>query len=395
MDKTISDIINGKYNNNKGEELDLENLNEFKEEVLEILDHLEEKLLGLEKKNFDNETLKYLYRSFHSIKGIAGFASQSIIENIAHESETVLSKLENNILKIDIIIFEVLINSVEIIKELCKDLTLEKDGEFKKLIQTHFTNLRNLGVKKYDKIDSLDDLLLANEEFIKVPLKKLDDLACRIEAIRELSQNYKKENSNNYINELEKNLLIIEGYIEKYRASEIRNLYDKLEKVINYNMRVTGIEANIIYKGSTIIVDKNIQNKLLIPFSQIIRNALTHGFKESDKKNVITISTEIKDNYFYFEIKNNGKEIDIERINKKIKERGLRYEGDKVMEAIFLPGFTTLDKANKISGRGIGLDVVKSEIEKLNGKISVYSETNHETKFIIKLPKDKISNCNF
>lgn len=393
MDKTISDIINGKYNSRGEEELDLENLNEFKEEVLEILNHLEEKLLSLEKKNFDNETLKYLYRSFHSIKGIAGFASQSTIENIAHESETVLSKLENNILKIDIIIFEVLINSVEIIKELCKDLTLEKDGEFKKLIQAHFKNLKNLGIKKYDKIDSLDDLLLANEEFIKVPLKKLDDLACRIEFIRELSKKY--NNEKNYNSELEKNLLIIEGYIEKYRASEIRNLYDKLEKVINYNMRVTGVEASIIYKGSTIIVDKNIQNKLLIPFSQIIRNALTHGFEESNKENVITISTEIKDNYFYFEIKNNGKEIDIERINKKIKERGLSYEGEKVMEAIFLPGFTTLDKANKISGRGIGLDVVKNEIEKLKGEISVYSERNQETKFIIKLPKDKISNCNF
>ena len=65
------------------------------------------------------------------------------------------------------------------------------------------------------------------------------------------------------------------------------------------------------------------------------------------------------------------------------------------MEAIFLPGFTTLDRANKISGRGIGLDVVKNEIEKLKGEISVYSEINQETKFIIKLPKDKISNCNF
>ena len=142
MNPLVMSIIEDKYIDEE-EKLEIEHLSEFKEESLEILEQLEEKLVTLEHAELNDEIVKEVYRSFHSIKGIAGFASQTLIETIAHNTETILSKLQNGLIEFDLVVVEILINSVQLIKQLCKDFSLVKDKKFNEIVKIHLNNLKN------------------------------------------------------------------------------------------------------------------------------------------------------------------------------------------------------------------------------------------------------------
>ena len=169
MNPLVMSIIEDKYIDEE-EKLEIEHLSEFKEESLEILEQLEEKLVTLEHAELNDEIVKEVYRSFYSIKGIAGFASQTLIETIAHNTETILSKLQNGLIEFDLVVVEILINSVQLIKQLCKDFSLVKDKKFNEIVKIHLNNLKNFKIKEHKRLEILDDLVLENEEYIKVPL---------------------------------------------------------------------------------------------------------------------------------------------------------------------------------------------------------------------------------
>lgn len=385
MNPLIMSIIEDKYIDEE-EKLEIEHLNEFKEESLEILEQLEEKLVTLEHTELNHEIVKEVYRAFHSIKGIAGFASQTLIETIAHNTETILSKLQNGIIDFDLIVVEILINSVQLIKQLCKDFSLIKDKKFNEIVKIHLNNLKNFKIKEHKRLEILDDLVLENEEYIKMPLKKIEDLYFRIETIRKLSDKLDEYNYVQYKEELNIELKKIENYISRYKAQEIETLFKKLNKVAKYNMKTTGINCEIICNGGEIIVDKKILNRLFVPMVQIVRNALTHGFTNKIKEKKIFINVVLGEKNLIINIENNGEEISREKIKKKIIEKNIDFQDENILNAIFLSGFSTKKNEDIISGRGIGLDIVKSEIEKMKGTISVHSEVGKGTLFRITIP---------
>ena len=385
MNPLVMSIIEDKYIDEE-EKLEIEHLSEFKEESLEILEQLEEKLVTLEHAELNDEIVKEVYRSFHSIKGIAGFASQTLIETIAHNTETILSKLQNGLIEFDLVVVEILINSVQLIKQLCKDFSLVKDKKFNEIVKIHLNNLKNFKIKEHKRLEILDDLVLENEEYIKVPLRKIEDLYFRIETIRRLSDKLDEYNYVQYKEELNIVLEKIENYISRYKAQEIETLFQKLHKVARYNMKTTGINCEIICKGGEIVIDKKILNRLFVPMVQIVRNALTHGFTNKIEEKKIFINAIFENTELIINVENNGEEINKEKIKRKIIEKNIDFQDENILNAIFLSGFSTKKDEDIISGRGIGLDIVKSEIEKMQGTISVHSEVGKGTLFRIAIP---------
>lgn len=385
MNPLVMSIIEDIYIDEE-EKLEIEHLSEFKEESLEILEQLEEKLVTLEHTELNDEIVKEVYRSFHSIKGIAGFASQTLIETIAHNTETILSKLQNGLIEFDLVVVEILINSVQLIKQLCKDFSLVKDKKFNEIVKIHLNNLKNFKIKEHKRLEILDDLVLENEEYIKVPLRKIEDLYFRIETIRRLSDKLDEYNYVQYKEELNIVLEKIENYISRYKAQEIETLFKKLHKVAKYNMKTTGINCEIICKGGEIVIDKKILNRLFVPMVQIVRNALTHGFTNKIEEKKIFINAIFENTELIINVENNGEEINKEKIKRKIIEKNIDFQDENILNAIFLSGFSTKKDEDIISGRGIGLDIVKSEIEKMQGTISVHSEVGKGTLFRIAIP---------
>lgn len=389
MDSLIMDIIE-KDHIDEEENLEIEHLQEFKEEALEILETLEENIISLDKNNINSEITKEIFRAFHSIKGIAGFASQSLVEIIAHQTENILTKIQNGIIEYDTVVLEILINSVELMKQICKDFALVKDKKLNEIVKIHLSNIKNLKVKEHKKLEILNGCIFENEDYVKIPTQKIEDLFSLLKTMKNLNKNLNITNVEQYKKELNTELEKIENYLSRFKNQELEYLYKKLDKVAKYTLKTVGIDCEFLCEGGEILVEKKLMNKLFIPLSQIIRNAITHGlfYKKGEKH--IKVKSYKKNNKLTVLVENNGIEINKIKITNKLKEKNIIFFDENILNAVFLSGFSTKNQEDIISGRGVGLDIVKKEIEKMKGSISVFSESGKGTIFKIELPLKKI-----
>jgi two-component system chemotaxis sensor kinase CheA len=188
---------------------------------------------------------------------------------------------------------------------------------------------------------------------------------------------------------LNKEIQKIETYVNRFKEEEIEFLYKKLKKIALYTLKTVQIEAKLTFEGGEIKAEKILLNKLFIPFSQIIRNAIIHGLLYKEGERVIKIKAEKINDVLYFYFENNGEAIDKKVIKKKLLEKNIKFLDEDIVNAIFLPNFSTKSEEDLFSGRGIGLDLVKNEIDKLKGKISVFSEKEMGTVFSIEIPSKR------
>jgi two-component system, chemotaxis family, sensor kinase CheA len=168
----------------------------------------------------------------------------------------------------------------------------------------------------------------------------------------------------------------------------VRDLSKKLDKNIN-----------LIIEGEDTELDKSVIEDLLDPLMHCVRNSIDHGVEGREDRALtgkseeghILLKARNEGNMIVIEIADDGAGIDVNRIMEKAVKNGLIHENKKLtdLEAfnlIFEPGFSTAKRITDISGRGVGLDVVRRQIEKLNGSVSVWSELGAGTRFTIKLP---------
>ncbi|NJL61095.1 MAG: hypothetical protein HC903_03735 [Methylacidiphilales bacterium] len=158
---------------------------------------------------------------------------------------------------------------------------------------------------------------------------------------------------------------------------------------------------NVVMKlaGTQVLVDKAISEKLYDPLLHIVRNAFDHGIeapeirKERGKTETGTIEIRAyhQGSQTIIEVGDDGQGLNFEKIHQKGLEQGLIPSGyhpnqDELLELLFSPGFSTAGKVSEISGRGIGLDIVKTQLQALNGSIAIRSTPNEGTTFVLKLP---------
>lgn len=158
-------------------------------------------------------------------------------------------------------------------------------------------------------------------------------------------------------------------------------------------------EVELATEGLETVLDKNIIEKLVEPILHIIRNSMDHGIESKEERTVksknqvgtISIKASTVGSYVQIEISDDGKGLDIRNIHRKAIEKGFISEQDKFQEndllkLIFEPGFSTSELVTDVSGRGVGLDVVRRKIQEMRGTVDVESETGFFTRFILKLP---------
>lgn len=192
------------------------------------------------------------------------------------------------------------------------------------------------------------------------------------------------------INDLQKGIIDL-------RMVPIGQIYNKLTRAIRQLAEDFKKEIELEFKGEETELDKMMVEEITDPLIHIIRNAVDHGIEAPDvrekmgkpRKGKITIEAFQKGNSVAITVKDDGKGIDIEALKKKGLQKDMISEDapfDAILNLIFLPGFSTAEKVSKVSGRGVGLDVVKQNITNLNGTIYVTTKKNEGTCFEINLP---------
>ncbi len=187
--------------------------------------------------------------------------------------------------------------------------------------------------------------------------------------------------------------------VMRVRMIQIKQIFSRFPRLVRDLSRDLNKEIELILEGEDTEVDKGMIDDLIDPMIHIVRNAIDHGIETPDvrlekgkpAKATLRISAMNEGNLISIIVKDDGKGIDPEIITAKAIEKGVitrdRILKDvEVLNLLFEPGFSTAEKVTSVSGRGVGLDVVKRNIEKLSGNIRIQSEIDKETSFIIKIP---------
>ncbi|KIH77366.1 CheA signal transduction histidine kinase [Geoalkalibacter ferrihydriticus] len=198
---------------------------------------------------------------------------------------------------------------------------------------------------------------------------------------------------------LERRLSELQKGVMEVRMVPISQLFDKMARVVRRMAGDVGKKIVLDIRGAETELDKLITEDLSDPLLHIIRNAIDHGIELPETRLAagkpenghIGLYAVQKGNHVVIEIHDDGRGIDGEKVRRKAIERGLIDESadlsqEEVFELILLPGFSTADKVSELSGRGVGMDVVKNNISALSGMIEISSRLGEGTTMVITLP---------
>jgi two-component system, chemotaxis family, sensor kinase CheA len=185
------------------------------------------------------------------------------------------------------------------------------------------------------------------------------------------------------------------------RMVPVEHLFRRFPRLVRDVGKQCGKEVALLLSGQQTELDKSILDAIAEPLAHLVRNAIDHGLEsvaEREKagkpvKGAVRLNAYHQGNHVVVEVTDDGRGLDPALILKKAVERGLvsseeaaRLSPAEVLELIFRPGFTTAEQVTEISGRGVGMDVVQSVVQRLKGSISIQSQPGQGSTFVIKLP---------
>lgn len=183
------------------------------------------------------------------------------------------------------------------------------------------------------------------------------------------------------------------------RMVSLKSTFQKTYRIARDTITELGKQVNMEIHGEDTEIDRAVTDRLLDPLLHLVKNAISHGI-ESEQERIargkpvqgqVKIKAYSKRGNVYIEISDDGQGINPDKIYHKAVEKKLldpskTYTNEEIINLIFLPGFSTSDRVNNISGRGVGLDVVKTEISKIGGKVEIENRLGEGCSFTLKIP---------
>ena len=258
---------------------------------------------------------------------------------------------------------------------------------------------------------------LSDNSTVRVDVKRLDDLMNQVgelvlERNRMIQINQDLQQSdvnradfNEEFGKLTKRMSFVTSELQmqvlKMRMIPVEKVFKKFPRIVRSMSRDLGKEVELQIVGEETELDRSVVDEIGDPLIHLIRNAMDHGLETPDERlaagkprgGTLVLAAVHEGNQIIISIKDDGNGIDPERVGRKAIEKGLITEEQfttmsqrEVFDLLFLPGFSTKDKATDLSGRGVGMDVVKTNIKKLNGLIEIKSTKGIGSEFILRLP---------
>ncbi len=247
-------------------------------------------------------------------------------------------------------------------------------------------------------------------ENIKIPAVKADKLIDMLEELiiaqAQIEQEMNK-NRNIDIN-LIKNMngifritKEIQNLSISFRMVTLKNTFQKVKMTFRDTIKKMDKKVSLDIEGEETEIDRIIADKLVEPMIHLVKNSISHGIESEEQRiksgknpeGSVKIITSADKGYVYIVIEDDGGGINIDRVYSKAREKNIidinkKYSENEIVNFIFLPGFSTAEKVDAISGRGVGMDVVRTEIYKLGGRIDIDNNPGQGCSFILRVPQN-------
>jgi len=201
------------------------------------------------------------------------------------------------------------------------------------------------------------------------------------------------------LEELEQLTREIQDSVMAIRAQPVKSVFQRMPRLVREIAAATGKEVRLVTEGENTEVDKTVIERLTDPITHMLRNAVDHGLESPEGRiaagkpveGCVKMSAAHRSGRVIIEVSDDGKGINRERVREKAIEKGLvpadaQLSDDDIDNLIFLPGFSTASALSELSGRGVGMDVVKKSIQALGGRISITSAPGKGSIFTLSLP---------
>lgn len=425
-------------------EEDLPIILDFITESNEHLEAAEVGLLELENKPNDQEVLKQIFRAFHTIKGMSGFLKLEQIGSLAHSSENLLDLARKGELILTGENTNITLEAIDMLKKMLSELKIAAKKNKPVPAEKHLSSLleklkastdtqslaSSLGTPQGLKNDKqLDEVLISgyepqiNESFssansiininpanekIKVSTERLDNLVNMAGELVIAQLMVAEEANTNLVSEYELNHKVTyQGKIVRdlqelsmsMRMVPVDTVFQKMGRLVRDLSLKAEKTINLVTSGEQTELDRNIVDKIADPLVHMIRNSIDHGIESPEERTKagknpvgkIELRAFHQAGNIIIEIEDDGKGLDKDHILKKAIDNGLveagqQLDDQEIFKLIFHAGLSTAKNITNLSGRGVGMDVVKKNIESLRGKIEIFSTEGKGTTFKIRMP---------
>ncbi len=416
-------------------------INEFIVEAEEILEQLDPLFVEFEQTQ-DAEIINEIFRGMHTLKGAAGFLGFQNVVDVAHRAETILKKVREGEIPISAEITDAILKAVDTLRILISHIKAKEEvtENIQPVLDLLDKALEKASEQRPEKTEEIEQKIekAETEEIeakpskpeevltqvpkekevatLRVDVEKIDkvmDLAGEIVLARNRLLNLSNKLEARYAGDEH-----IEGLLEttafldrvtsdlqlavmKMRMQPLQKVFVKFPRMVRDLARTLGKEVDLEIIGEDTEVDKSVIEHIGDPLVHIIRNSIDHGIefpeerlsKGKPSKGKIVINAYQKGTQIVIDISDDGKGIDYEAVKAKAITKGLitleeaeKMSEEAIINLIFLPGFSTKDTSTELSGRGVGMDVVRSNVAKLNGYVEIFTEKDRGTNFRISLP---------
>ena len=387
-------------------------INVFKDEVRGRLKNIEDGLIALQSNPEDQEILDNLQREAHTIKGAARMVGYSRTGEVAHALETLIKRYRNGEVETEKMV-KAALRAVDYIRN-----AIEKGESDEKSVLEVLENpdkLQGEGTVEITKSFEVEDVwkfIPVEYEQIEKLSQKLEDLYMRTVGIvryrKDLLSQIEDRKTAEIIEKLmsdfdffRKSLHQLTMEISDLRLVPVSKVFDSITRPIYEIATSLGKKVKVNLRSTDIKIDKRILDSILDSIIHLIRNALDHGIEPPEERvkkgkpeyGTLYLSAFEREGKVVIQIEDDGRGIDTEQVVKKAVEKGIidqetaahLSEKEKI-DLIFIHGFSTKEQVSDMSGRGVGMDVVKSRVEELGGEISVETTPGYGTRIELILP---------
>ncbi len=398
--------------------------------LAEALDHLgtiEAALLALDERPGDVTLLNDIFRPFHTIKGNAGALGVTSVQEVAHSVENLLDLARSGRRTMGPADVDVVLRAVDVLTSMIRDVGVRLSGQ----------PGADLAPVAQALIESVDMLISGPAESfavlvaepgraesaveiggparrgeentaIKVDTRKLDSL---VDAVGELIivqsliqedpalANHVDQRLAGNLGQLKRITAGLQRSAMALRMVPIRQAFQKVSRIVRDLSRKADKSVELVLSGEDTELDRKVVEEITDPLMHMVRNSIDHAIEPAAVRHAagkrpqarIALSAYHQGGHIVIEIADDGKGLDTQKIKARAIERGLIAPGaspsaDEINALIFEPGFSTAEKVTEISGRGVGMDVVRRNIDALRGRVEIATEQGKGTTFSIRLP---------